>query len=132
MTAAERSAPQARTGPFALPRLGARGWMAAGALLVAVSAMAPVFLNSAMTSQGLDLQDLRAERDALRAEMRGLEADVARLTSIERIERRAGEIGLLPGPLAIYVTIGEAGPAPPKVPAEYLPGPSERGSGAAP
>lgn len=132
MTSAERSALRTRPGILALPRLGARGWMIAGAALVAVSAMLPVFLNSVLTSRGLDLQDLHAERDALRAEMRELEADVARLTSIERVERRAREIGLLPGARPIYVTIEEAGPAPPNVPAEYLPDPSERGSGAAP
>ncbi len=132
MTAAEGSAPQARSGLLALPRLGARGWMIAGAALVAASAMLPVFLNSVMTSRGLDLQDLHAERDALRAEMRELEADVARLTSIERVGRRAREIGLLPGARPIYVTIEEAGPAPPNVPAEYLPEPPEPRSGSAP
>ena len=132
MTAIDRPAPQASQGRLALPQLSASGWMLAGVLIVAASAMAAVFQNSSMTSQGFNLEELRAEADALRAELRLLEADVARLTSIERVARRARELDLFPGVNAIYVTVAEAGPAPPNIPAEYLPTPMEPGSGRAP
>ncbi len=132
MTAIDRPAPQTRPGQLTLPWLGASSWMLAGILIVSASAIAAVFQNSSMTSQGFNLEELRAEEDVLHAELQLLEADVARLTSVGRIARRAREIDLFPGVNAIYVTIAEAGPAPPKIPAEYLPTPQEPGSGLAP
>ena len=75
---------------------------------------------------------MAGEQSVLEAEMRQLEAEIARLLSVERIERRAGEIGLAPATDPIYVHIGEAGPEPSKIPAEYLPKAAEPGSGLAP
>ena len=132
MTAIGRPVPQTRGSRLPLPHVGANRWVVAGVLLVSASAMLPVFQNSSVTSRGLDLQSLEAEKDALRAEMSLLEADVARLTSLERIGRRAREIGLSPAGTAFYVTVTEAGPAPAKIPAEYLPRSSEPRSEPAP
>ena len=94
--------------------------------------MAPVVQNSLMTTQGRNLEVLEGEQNALRVEMRQLEAEIARLISVDRIARRASEIGLVPGANAIFVTIGAAGPEPPKIPAEHLPESSEPASGLAP
>ena len=91
------------------PRFGLSKWVLTGVLLAFASAMLPVFQNSSVTSRGLDRQSLEAAKDALRAEMSLLEADVARLTSLERIARRAREIGLFPSGNAFYVTVTEAG-----------------------
>lgn len=129
MTAMDRPAPRFRG--LSLPRLGVSGWIVAGALIVSASAMAPVVQNSLMTTQGRNLEALAGEQNALRVEMRQLEAEIARLISVERIARRASEIGLLPGANAIFVTIGETGPEPPKIPAEHLPESPESGSGLA-
>ena len=100
--------------------------------IVSASAMAPVVQNSLMTTQGRNLEALEGEQTALQVEMRQLEAEIARLISVDRIARRALEIGLVPGANAIFVSIGEAGPEPPKIPAEHLPEVSEPGSGPAP
>jgi len=132
VTALDRPAPRALEGELSLPHFGISKWVLAGVLLASASAMLPVFQNSSVTSRGLDLQSLEAEKDALRAEMSLLEADVARLTSLERIARRAREIGLFPSGTAFYVTVTEAGPAPAKIPAEYLLRPSEPSSEPAP
>ena len=131
MTALDHPAPQTHKG-LSLPRVGVSGWVIAGALIVSASAMAPVVQNSLLTTQGRNIEVLEAEQTALQVEMRQLEAEIARLISIERIARRAGEIGLVPSANAIFVTIGEAGPEPPKIPAEHLPEASEPGSGLAP
>ncbi len=131
MTAIERPAPRAQRG-FALPRPGVSGWVIAGVLIVSVSAMAPIVQNSLMTTQGRNLEALEGEQTALQVEMRQLEAEIARLISVDRIARRASEIGLAPGAAPVFVTIGEAGPEPPKIPAEHLPETSEPGSGLAP
>ena len=131
MTALDRPSPRTHRG-LSLPRLGVSGWVVAGALIVSASALAPVVQNSLMTTQGRNIEVLEGRQHALHVEMRQLEAEIARLISVDRIARRAGEIGLVPGANAIFVTIGEAGPAPPKIPAEHLPEASEPGSGLAP
>ncbi len=131
MTALEQSAPQAYRESL-LPKLRANGWVVAGILIVSASALAPVIQNSLITTQGLQIETLEAQQFALRVEMRQLESEISRLISIDRIQRRAGEIGLAPGADAIFVTIGEAGPEHPKIPAEHLLEPSEPDSGFAP
>ena len=131
MTALDQPAPRTFRG-LSLPKLGVSGWVIAGALIVSASAMTPVVQNSLMTTQGRNIEVLEGDQKALQVEMRQLESEIARLISVERIARRALEIGLVPGADAIFVTIGEAGPAPSKIPAEHLPDVSEPGSGLAP
>jgi hypothetical protein len=100
-----------------------------GALAVAgVSAMLPVLQNSAATSRGFALQQRQVEQQRLKGDIGLIEADVARLTSLPRIERRADEIGLVPTTDPIYITVTEPGPAPAKIPAEYLPPPAPKAS----
>ncbi|MEX1103755.1 MAG: hypothetical protein WED87_05880, partial [Dehalococcoidia bacterium] len=73
------------------------------------------------TTRGFETQDLEARQAQLNGDIRQLEADVANLTSLNRIERRALAIGLGPGGTPVYVTVDEAGPAPAKIPSELLP-----------
>ena len=103
--------------------LGANVWVLAGMAILGISAMLPVLQNSAATSQGFRTQAIEADKAKLNGEIRTLEADVASLTSLARIQRRAQEIGLEPGARPIYVSVSEPGPAPAKLPAQYLPGP---------
>lgn len=104
--------------------IGGLNWWLVGALLVAgMAAMLPVIQNSTATSEGFDLQAYQAQEAELRSQITLLEADVARLTSLKRIERRALEIGLVEASDPIYVNVNEPGPAPAKLPAEYLPRP---------
>ncbi len=101
---------------------GRVGFGLAGALiLAALGALAPVLSNSFATSQGFDLQASQRQEAQLNGEIGVLESDVASLTSLQRIERRASEIGLVPIDDPIFVTVTEPGPAPAKLPSEYLP-----------
>jgi len=101
---------------------GRVGFGLAGALiLAALGALAPVLSNSFATSQGFDLQASQRQEAQLNGEIGVLESDVASLTSLQRIERRASEIGLAPIDDPIFVTVTEPGPAPAKLPSEYLP-----------
>ncbi|MFO1378738.1 MAG: hypothetical protein U1F14_17240 [Steroidobacteraceae bacterium] len=94
----------------------------AGALILAAfGALAPVLSNSLATSRGFDLQASQRQETQLNGEIGVLESEVASLTSLQRIERRAREIGLLPVTDPIYVNVTEPGPAPAKLPSEYLP-----------
>lgn len=115
--------------PFPIPS-GRVNWLLVVAVgIVGLSAMLPVIQNSSATSAGFALQDLEAQQAQLEGDIRLLESDVARLTSLPRIERRALDIGLTPGPSPYFVTVDEPGPAPAKLPAEYLPGPVREGGG---
>ena len=93
----------------------------AALILAAAGALAPVLSNSLATSRGFDLQASQRQETQLNGEIGVLESDVASLTSLQRIERRAREIGLGPADDPIYVSVTEPGPAPAKLPSEYLP-----------
>lgn len=102
--------------------LGTLNWWVLGAvLMVGVSAMLPVLQNSTATSRGFNTQHFQADEAKLKGEISLVEADVAVLTSLSRIERRATEMGLGPTDNPIYVRVDVAGPAPAKIPSEYLP-----------
>jgi hypothetical protein len=107
--------------PIPLPQLN--WWLVSGVVLLGVGGTLPVLQNSASTARGFDIRALEAEQAALHTEISLLEGDVARLTTLERIERRAAQLGL--GPASeppIYVQIDVAGPEPAQIPFEYLPG----------
>jgi hypothetical protein len=96
-------------------------WLVFAVGLAGLCALLPVVQNSVATSRGFDIQASQRQEAQLKGEISLLEADVAELTSLARIERRAREIGLLPVPDRIYLTVNEPGPAPAKLPSEYLP-----------
>lgn len=96
-------------------------WVVAGVAVIGLSAMLPVLQKSTATSRGFTLQQHQADEARLKAEIHLLEADVARLTSQERLERRARQIGLGPSQDALYIDVSVPGPEPAKIPAEFLP-----------
>lgn len=109
-------------GQLPLPSIPQPNWWIVGAAVIAViGAMLPVFQNSATTSTGFELQSLQAEQGRLQGEIGLLERDVARLSSLTRIQRRAEELGLVLAYDPVYVRVEEAGPEPAKIPAELLP-----------
>jgi hypothetical protein len=110
--------------PLPMPAFKPNWWVLGALALLGVSAMLPVLQNSAATSSGFKTQELRAEQAKLNGDIRTTEAEVAQLTSLTRIERRAGEIGLGPGTNPIFVNVDQPGPAPAKIPSEYLPAPT--------
>lgn len=115
-----------RGAPLPLP-VGQPNWWVLGALcLLGLSAMLPVLQNSAATSNGFKIQQSQTDIARLNGDIRLLESDVAQLTSLSRIQRRATEIGLSPGDNPIFVVIDQPGPAPAKIPSEYLPAPTPR------
>ena len=112
--------PRRSSAHLPLPRLN--WWIVGGVLLLGVGGTLPVLQNSASTSRGFEVRDLEAQQAQLKTEISLLEGDVARLTTVERIERRAHELGLAPaGEAPTYIQIDEAGPAPAQIPSEYLP-----------
>jgi hypothetical protein len=115
---------QRRGIPLPRPATGINWWLLSAVIVAAFAAMLPVIQNSSATSQGFDLQAYQRQEAALQAQISLLEGDVARLTSLTRIERRARDIGLGEASDPIFVSVNEPGPAPAKLPAEFLPRPA--------
>jgi hypothetical protein len=109
--------------PLPAPVRAINWWVMGAVALATASAMLPVLQNSSTTSRGFEVQALQAKQVRLEGETALVEADVARLTSLARIQKRASELGLVPATSPIYISVDEAGPAPAKIPAEYLPAP---------
>jgi hypothetical protein len=107
--------------PIPTPRGNLNLGLGFAVTLAAVCSLLPVLQNSTATSRGFDIQAAQRREAEVRGEIGLLESEVASLTSITRIERRALEIGLLPVNDPIYVTVNEPGPAPAKLPSEFLP-----------
>lgn len=123
MAAINHPIPQSRRIPVPV-RLGGINWWVLGAIAVlGVGATLPVLQNSTATSRGFEVQALQARQDQLQSEIKQIESEVAQLTSLQRIQRRAETLGLVPGTDPIYIEVSEPGPAPAKIPSEYLPGP---------
>ena len=107
--------------PFRRPVQSLNWWVLSGVLVVGVSAMLPVLQSSAATSEGFKTQEAQLQESKLQGDISVMEAEVSQLTSLTRIQRRATEMGLGPSDNPVYVHIDEPGPAPAKIPAEYLP-----------
>jgi hypothetical protein len=107
--------------PIPTPRGNLNLGLGAAVVLAAFCSLLPVLQNSTATSRGFDIQASERREAELRGQIGLLESEVASLTSITRIERRAREIGLLPVTDPIFLTVNEPGPAPAKLPSEYLP-----------
>lgn len=122
MAAINRPFPQQRRVP--LPQRPAINWWVLGALVVfGVGATLPVIQNSSATTRGFEVQALQQRQQELNGEIKQIESEVAALTSLQRIERRASQLGLVPDANPIYIEVSEPGPAPAKIPSEYLPEP---------
>ena len=104
-----------------LPRLRVNGWVVGGLLLAGLGAVLPVIETSVATTRGFDNQELSAQRVQLQGDIRELEAELANFTSLQRIERRAQNLGMVPAEDPIYIEISEPGPEPAHVPAGLLP-----------
>lgn len=112
---------QRRALPLPTPIASINWWVVCAIVVLGIGAMLPVVQNSTATSDGFDIQRVQAEQARLNGDIRLLEADVASLSSLDRVRRRAEAIGLVPGDRPIYIRVEEPGPAPAKLPTEYLP-----------
>jgi hypothetical protein len=126
MAAIRQPYPGTRRGIPSQLGLRVNWWILGSIVVLAVGAALPVLQNSGVTARGFDVQRIEARQAQLSSEIRLTEKDVAALTSLDRIERRARDLGLGPGDEPYFVSIDEAGPAPAKIPAEYLPGPAPK------
>jgi hypothetical protein len=91
-------------------------------LLVIGAALLQVNQFSAVTGTGYQIEGLRHERAAKLAENHGLEAEVARLSSLARVEIEARvRLGMEPAGRVMHLEINGAVPEHQTLPTRYLP-----------
>ena len=102
-----------REGPAWRPR---RAIAAALALATAI-ALLQVVQSSGQANVGQKLQRLEQERTQLAAQNRELEAEVAALSSLDRVERAAKErLGMVPARKVEYLSVTVEAPSDPLLP----------------
>lgn len=127
MVAVDSTRPRAETRPqiparsARLPRSGT----ILTAALVATAALLPVVQSSNLTTTGYEIRALEQRRSDLQASIYNAQVDIARLGSLERIEREARDrLGMVPADRTVSVQVTVPPPTPRQIPARYLPEPS--------
>ncbi len=85
-------------------------FLVAALIVVGLAALLPVLVTSTATERGAALRSLEQQRAELRASVEELEAEIAVLTSTDRISRDARlRLGMVAPERILYVTVeGEA------------------------
>jgi len=96
-------------------------WVLAGIAIVGLAALLPVIQSSMVTSEGFSMQRSQEQEATLNGQISILESDIGRMTSLDRIDQRAQELGLQPSTDPDFIHVTVPGPAPAKLPASYLP-----------
>lgn len=100
---------------------GVRPALLGAFLVVASLGLLQVAQTSSATTTGYNLQRLENERSATQAEVHQLEAEVAVLTSIDRIEREArGRLGMVPAGNTMTLEVLKQPPEQKLVPLRFL------------
>jgi cell division protein FtsL len=112
----------ARPLPRPLPRItGARPALLIAFLVVACVGLLQVLQTSNATTNGYTLQRLQQERFDKQAEVHTLEAEVALLTSIDRIDKEArGRLGMVPATSTMTLEVHKQPPAQQLVPLRFI------------
>jgi len=106
---------------FGRPRSG-RLVLYVVAAIVVVVALAQVNQFSRLTSTGYEIEALKRERDVKLAENHKLEADVASLSSLARVDLVARlELAMHPATRRLYIDVNHAVPERQTLPTRFLP-----------
>jgi hypothetical protein len=91
------------------------------AVVLGLAALLPVIQSSGVTTTGYRVRQLEQANVTWEARVASLEAEVAELSSQDRIEQRARELGMVPVEDPVYVQVEETGPGALHVPRRYTP-----------
>jgi cell division protein FtsL len=114
-----RPAPRAR---LKAPSVGARSVLIAAGLALAAAALLQVVQTSNVTTAGYQIQRLDQERLQWQASVHQLEAEVASLASVDRIEQEArGRLGMVPAESRLYLKTNVPVPSHQLLPTRFSP-----------
>jgi cell division protein FtsL len=106
---------------FGRPRSGKLAFYVAGAIVVIVGLL-QVNQFSRLTSTGYEIETLKRERDVALAENHKLEADVAKFSSLARVDIEARlELGMQPATRTLYLEVNHPVPSRQTIPTRFLP-----------
>lgn len=92
------------------------------AVAIGLAALLPLIQSSGATTTSAKMQRLEQELADWEARTHELEAEIATLSGLERIEKEAASrFQMVPAQETIYLTIDQPGPEPPKLPSRFLP-----------
>src|SRR5262245_26088339 len=109
MATLDRLAPglSAPSVPLAPASWSPRRAIAVAVTLAAAIAVLQVFQSSGIANTGQQMHRLEAERADTSARVKNLEAEVAALSSLDRIDRAARErLGMMPARTITYIDVG--------------------------
>lgn len=122
MSALDRLIPRPLSRPLAQP-LNLRPLLIAAFSVIAIIGVLQVVQTSDATTTGYSLRDLDRQRADKLADIHQLEAEIAALTSIERVESEArGRLGMAPAEDVITLEVHEQPPEQQPLPERFLRG----------
>jgi cell division protein FtsL len=96
-------------------------------VVIGLAGLLPLMLSSRATSTSTDIRQLERVRNDWQARSQELQAEIAFLGSLDRIEKEARErLGMVPPSETIYVAVDEPAPEKQLVPLRFLPADKEQ------
>ncbi|HWQ29204.1 MAG TPA: septum formation initiator family protein [Dehalococcoidia bacterium] len=124
MASISRPLPGAARIPIVGPRVRLRTVGGAALAILVLASLWQVLQTSDATTTGFEIQRLERQRDTLQAQVHSLEAEVAELSSLSRIDREARDrLGLVPPARTVYLNVDQPVPERQGIPTRYQPAP---------
>jgi cell division protein FtsL len=115
--ARERAAPRSEGQQLSLPSL-----VIICLVVIGLAALLPLLLSSTLVTTNSEIRDLERVRNDWEARMQELQAEVAALGSLDRIETEArGRLGMVPPSETVYIVVDQPSPEPQLVPSRFMP-----------
>ena len=115
-TARERAAPRSEGWQPGLPSL-----VITCVVVIGLAGLLPLLLSSRVIHTSEDIRQLEGVRNDWQARIQELEAEIAVLGSLNRIETEArGRLGMVPPDETIYITVDQPAPEKQIVPLRFL------------
>jgi hypothetical protein len=108
--------------PRTLSRPSSRLWIVGALAVLAAGALAQVHQFSTLTSTGYEIEQLEHLRTEKLAANHELEAEVAQLSSLARVDWEARvRLGMQPATRRFYIEVNQAPPEQQRIPTRFLP-----------
>jgi cell division protein FtsL len=113
----QRPAPSAKGRPLSMPLV-----LTIALVAVGLAALLPLLQSSQATTTGYSIRQLERQRNDWEARIHELEAEVASLASLDRIENEAHDRLNMQAPEdTVYITVDVASPESQPIPERFLP-----------
>ena len=115
--AAERPAPRAKGRPLGMPVV-----LTIALVAVGLAGLLPLLQSSQATTIGYNIRQLEHQRNDWEARIHELEAEIASLAALDRIEKEAGQRLNMQAPEhTVYLTVDVVSPESQPIPDRFLP-----------